>query len=89
MDKTLTEKTFDDVTHKVVITLGSIDDDEAVGVMITFEPELDGSDYEALGYQPASHEFLNRFLLPVLESVYMQSEFPELFKDDGESKSVN
>lgn len=74
---------LDNATHKVVITIGSVDASEDVGVQISLDPEIEGQDYEAMGFQPASHQFLHKFVLPLLENIYMRSEFPELFDSDG------
>lgn len=79
---------LDNATHKVVITIGSEGDSEAVGVEIRFQPEMSGEDYLSLGYQPAAHEFIERFIMPMLENVYMKSEFPELFQEDS-NRMVN
>lgn len=79
---------LEQATHKVVITIGSMNDLEDVGVQINLDPETTGSDYEALGYQPAAHMFLNKFILPMLENVYMQSNFPELFDPEAPDITV-
>jgi len=76
---------LDNTTHKVIITLGSTNDVEDVGVSITLDPVMQGDDYKTLGYQPASHKFLEVFILPLLESIYMQTNFPELFADEPDS----
>lgn len=79
----------DTYTHKVVVTIGSTNDVEDVGVQIKLDPEITGEDYQALGYQPASHKFLEAFILPLLENVYMRTNFPELFDDEAPDISVN
>lgn len=80
---------IDTATHKVIITLGSEGRAEDVGVQIVLDPALTGDDIQALGYKPASLEFLDRFILPVLENIYMQVHFPELFDPDAPEPSVN
>lgn len=80
---------LDNVTHKVVVTIGSTDDSEDVGVQIQLEPTLTGEDIQALGYKPASLEFLDRFILPMLEHIYMRSQFPELYDENGPDITVN
>ena len=80
---------LDNATHKVVVTIGSTDDSEDVGVQIKLDPEIAGQEYEALGYQPASHKFLEMFVLPMLENIYMKSTFPELFDPDAPDVTVN
>lgn len=80
---------LDNATHKVVVTIGSTDDSEDVGVQIKLDPEMTGQEYEALGYQPASHKFLEMFVLPMLENIYMQSNFPELFDPEAPDVTVN
>lgn len=80
---------LDNATHKVVITLGSIDSSEDVGVQIKLDPEMTGEDYAALGFQPASHKFLEVFFLPMLENIYLKSNFPELFDDEAPDITVN
>ena len=80
---------LDSATHKVVVTIGSFGDKEDVGVQISLDPEVKGEDYKTLGYQPASHMFLEKILLPFLEQVYMQGNFPELFDEDGPDITVN
>lgn len=80
---------LDNATHKVVVTIGSMNDAEDVGVQIQLSPEMTGEDYESLGYQPASHMFLDKFILPLLETIYMKSNFPELFDEDGPDITVN
>lgn len=80
---------LDNTTHKVVLTIGSTSDIDEVGVQIRLDPEMTGADIEALGYQPASHQFLEKFILPMLEQVYMESNFPELFDEDAPDITVN
>ena len=80
---------LDNATHKVVVTIGSIEDGEDVAVQIKFDPEITGEQYEALGYQPSSHKFLERFVLPMLEQIYTQSNFPELFDPEAPDVTVN
>lgn len=80
---------LDNATHKVVVTIGSMNDAEDVGVEVTFNPEMTGEDLAALGYQPAAHKFLDKFILPLLEQIYMKSNFPELFDEDGPDITVN
>ena len=80
---------LDNATHKVVITIGSTNDTEDVGVQIKLDPEMTGADYDTLGYQPAAHKFLEMFVLPMLENIYMQSNFPELFDPDAPDMTVN
>lgn len=80
---------LDSATHKVIVTIGSMNASEDVGVQIKIDPEMSGEDYEALGYQPASHKFLEMFVLPMLENIYMKSNFPELFDDEAPDITVN
>ena len=76
-------------THKVIITLGSTNDVEDVGVEIKLDPVMQGADYTELGYQPASHKFLEQFILPMLENIYLRSTFPELFEDEDDNGEYN
>lgn len=80
---------LDKSTHKVIITLGSTNDVEDVGVQIQLDPDVQGKDYEALGYQPASHKFLETFILPMFEQIYLKSNFPELFEDESGNGEYN
>jgi len=80
---------LDNVTHKVIVTIGSINDAEDVGVQVSFDPEMTGEEYQKLGYQPASHQFLEQFILPLLENIYMRTTFPELYDEDGPDITVN
>jgi len=80
---------LDNTTHKVVLTIGSTNELDEVGVQIKLDPEMTGEQIVALGYQPASHQFLEKFILPMLENVYMKSTFPELFDEEGPDITVN
>lgn len=80
---------LDTATHKVVITIGSEGDSEEVGVQIKLSPEITGEQLQDLGYQPACHKFLEKFVLPMLENIYMHSNFPELFDPEAPDISVN
>lgn len=74
---------LDNTTHRVVMTIGSINANDEVGISIKLDPEITGADIEALGYKPPCLEFLDRFVLPMLEEVFMKSNHPELFDPDA------
>lgn len=59
-------------THKVVLTAYSNEQDEEVNIKVQFTPDLTGSDIEALGYLPASFEFLQKFLLPAIDEAFKE-----------------
>lgn len=80
---------IDSATHKVIVTIGSTDSSEDVGVQVKLDPEITGEDYQRLGFQPASHQFLEKFILPLLEHIYMKANFPELFDEDADDITVN
>ena len=67
-------------THEVVMTMRSNNNESGVSLEIKWNPELTGADYKALGYQPASHRFVEKAILPALEQVYMESTHPELME---------
>lgn len=68
-------------THEATLVFRSNNDDTGVQVEMNWSPLLTGEDYKALGYQPASHTFIERWVLPMLEEAFMHTNHPELMED--------
>ena len=79
---------LDNTTHRVVLTIGSVNDVDEVGITIKLDPEITGADIEALGYKPPCLEFLDKFILPMLEEVYMKATHADLYEAQGPSDTV-
>lgn len=62
------------VTHKLHITISSVDDEPDTYVSIQFDPSLDGEDLQRLGYKPASYIFLDKYVMPMIEQAYADDE---------------
>lgn len=80
---------LDNTTHRVVVTIGSVDEQGEVGVRINLDPEMTGEEIVALGYQPASHQFLEKVILPMLEEVFMKTNADVLNGLEGPTRTVN
>jgi len=69
-----TEPTF---THRAVVTLSSNGIDDDVAIKIQWEPDLEGQDITKLGYLPASYQFVQKWVLPMLEDAFMEATHGE------------
>lgn len=65
-------------THRATMTVSSDGPNSDVAVQIIFDPDMKGSDIIELGYLPPAYNFIQEYLLPALEAVYMEGEYPEL-----------
>jgi hypothetical protein len=59
-------------THKVTLTAYSDGPEESVNITVKWDPDLEGVDIEALGYLPASFEFLQKFILPAIDAAFQE-----------------
>lgn len=64
----------DTVTHKLHITVSSVDDEPDTYVSVHFDPPLTGEEIEQLGYKPASYIFLDKYVMPMFEQAYADDE---------------
>lgn len=76
-------------THAAVMTIASSGEDNNVAVEIRWEPELEGTEVEDLGYLPASYKFVQAYVMPMLEEVFMNEEYPELQELNPDSSTRN
>lgn len=78
-----------DHTHKAVLTVYSNGPAKMVSIKIHWEPEMDGNEIVRLGYLPASYEFIQDYVLPIIEKAYMDWEVKPLLDLPSPSKWKN
>ena len=69
----MTEPTF---THKATLTVTSNEDNGEVHVKVTWTPDIDGAAIEALGYMPAAYNFIQTYVVPMLDEAYGRIGIP-------------
>lgn len=85
----MTEEAERPYTHRVTMTLSSNERDDGVNVHIKWDPDIDGKGIEEIGYLPASYQFLQQYILPVLEDAYLESNFGYLLDTPAEGQGNN
>ena len=76
--RTVTEPTY---THKATVTITSDGINDDVAISIKWDPDLEGANISQLGYLPSSYQFVQQYVLPMLEDAWMAS--PEVLAEPG------
>lgn len=75
-------------THKAILTVVSNADEPDVHVRIDWEPDLEGTNIQELGYLPAAYQMIESYILPALEEAYLESVDMGMSKEPP-SRSIN
>lgn len=59
-------------THKATVTFTSDGINDDVAIKIEWSPDLDGQDITKIGYLPASYQFVQQYVLPMIEDAFME-----------------
>lgn len=74
------------VQHRATITISSTDDKPEVEVEVDWEPGFDDMDPRELGYTPAAFAVMQEYIVPVLEKLYLESNYAEILSDSPSSR---
>ncbi len=76
-------------THKATITVFSNGENEMITVRVSFAPDMDGADIEALGYEPAAFGFVQDYIIPAIDEAQLEWEAGPLLELPSPSRYNN
>lgn len=76
-------------THKATLQVFSNGQDNLISVRVFFDPDMEGTDVEKLGYFPAAYQFMGQFIVPAIEEGYLEWAAGPLYQMESPSHYDN